>query len=108
MRTAVSCPRGRRFGWPLSRPGQLPIIAATLMIPISTTCTSRYRGTARVSLDAPHRPTDVSTWEAAGRIRDDRAGVTPVGWANGHIARLQRGETVSFRPRGNSMKGRID
>jgi len=32
--------------------------------------------------------------------------VTPVGWANGHIARLQRGETVSFR--GNSMKGRID
>lgn len=31
-----------------------------------------------------------------------------MGWARGHIARLQRGETVSFRPRGNSMKGKID
>jgi hypothetical protein len=31
-----------------------------------------------------------------------------MGWANGHIARLQKGETVSLRPRGNSMKGKID
>jgi hypothetical protein len=31
-----------------------------------------------------------------------------MGWASGHIARLQRGETVSFRPRGQSMKGRIE
>jgi len=31
-----------------------------------------------------------------------------VGWADGHIARLARGETVSFRPRGNSMTGKID
>lgn len=31
-----------------------------------------------------------------------------MGWASGHIARLQRGETVSFRPRGNSMKGKIE
>ena len=31
-----------------------------------------------------------------------------MGWASGHIARLQKGETVSFRPRGNSMKGKID
>jgi hypothetical protein len=30
-----------------------------------------------------------------------------MGWATGHIARLQLGETVSFRPRGNSMQGRI-
>lgn len=31
-----------------------------------------------------------------------------MGWADGHIARLTRGETVSFRPRGNSMVGKID
>jgi hypothetical protein len=31
-----------------------------------------------------------------------------MGWASGHIERLQRGETVSFRPRGNSMTGRIE
>lgn len=31
-----------------------------------------------------------------------------MGWATGHIARLQSGETVSFRPRGQSMAGRIE
>jgi len=31
-----------------------------------------------------------------------------MGWATQHIARLQQGESVSFRPRGNSMKGKID
>ena len=31
-----------------------------------------------------------------------------MGWATGHIARLQAGETVQFRPRGNSMTGKID
>jgi len=31
-----------------------------------------------------------------------------MGWATGHIARLQKGETVSFRPRGHSMKGKIE
>ena len=30
-----------------------------------------------------------------------------MGWASGHITKLQQGETVSFRPRGNSMKPRI-
>lgn len=30
-----------------------------------------------------------------------------MGWADGHIARLARGETVSFRPRGHSMTGKI-
>jgi hypothetical protein len=30
-----------------------------------------------------------------------------MGWATNHIARLQAGETVSFRPRGNSMSPRI-
>jgi hypothetical protein len=29
-------------------------------------------------------------------------------WATGYIAKLQAGETVQFRPRGQSMKGRIE
>ena len=31
-----------------------------------------------------------------------------MGWATGHIARLRLGQTVQFRPRGNSMSGRIE
>jgi hypothetical protein len=31
-----------------------------------------------------------------------------MGWASQYIAKLQRGETVSFRPRGNSMSGKIE
>jgi hypothetical protein len=31
-----------------------------------------------------------------------------MGWASEYIARLQRGEAVQFRPRGNSMSGRIE
>jgi hypothetical protein len=31
-----------------------------------------------------------------------------MGWATAHIARLLRGETVQFRPRGDSMRGRIE
>jgi hypothetical protein len=31
-----------------------------------------------------------------------------MGWARGHIERLRAGETVSFRPRGNSMSGKIE
>jgi hypothetical protein len=30
-----------------------------------------------------------------------------MGWASAYIDRLRRGETVSFRPRGHSMKGKI-
>lgn len=30
-----------------------------------------------------------------------------MGWATAHIARLRAGETVSFRPTGGSMSGRI-
>lgn len=30
-----------------------------------------------------------------------------MGWATGHIQRLQAGETVQFRPRGNSMEGKV-
>ena len=30
-----------------------------------------------------------------------------MGWAQHYISRLQAGETVQFRPRGNSMVGRI-
>ncbi|MDB4955600.1 MAG: hypothetical protein JWO36_3169 [Myxococcales bacterium] len=31
-----------------------------------------------------------------------------MGWADGHIARLARGETVQCRPRGNSMTGKVN
>lgn len=31
-----------------------------------------------------------------------------MGWATVHIEKLKRGETVSFRPRGGSMTGRIE
>src|SRR5919199_6853413 len=31
-----------------------------------------------------------------------------MGWALQYIAKLKAGETVSFRPRGNSMAGKID
>ncbi len=31
-----------------------------------------------------------------------------MGWASKHIERLQAGETVQFRPRGNSMAGRVE
>lgn len=31
-----------------------------------------------------------------------------VGWASGYIEALSRGETVQFRPRGHSMRGRIE
>ncbi len=31
-----------------------------------------------------------------------------MGWAITHIEKLRKGETVSFRPRGNSMTGKIE
>ena len=31
-----------------------------------------------------------------------------MGWATGHIAKLQQGEPVQFRPRGSSMQGKIE
>jgi hypothetical protein len=31
-----------------------------------------------------------------------------MGWATPYISKLKAGETVSFRPRGQSMKGKID
>ncbi len=31
-----------------------------------------------------------------------------MGWASLYIAKLKDGETVSFRPRGHSMKGKIE
>ena len=31
-----------------------------------------------------------------------------MGWATHYIVKLKEGETVRFRPRGNSMKGRIE
>jgi hypothetical protein len=31
-----------------------------------------------------------------------------MGWATGYIGKLQAGDTVKFRPRGNSMQGKIE
>lgn len=31
-----------------------------------------------------------------------------MGWATGYISKLQAGETVKFRPRGSSMKGKVE
>src|SRR5207245_4534558 len=31
-----------------------------------------------------------------------------MGWASEYVIRLQRGEPVQFRPRGNSMRGKIE
>ncbi len=31
-----------------------------------------------------------------------------MGWASEYITRLQDGESIQFRPRGNSMKGKIE
>ncbi len=31
-----------------------------------------------------------------------------MGWASEHIVRLQNGDTVQFRPRGNSTQGKIE
>jgi hypothetical protein len=31
-----------------------------------------------------------------------------MGWASNYIKKLQDGETIKFRPRGNSMKGKIE
>jgi hypothetical protein len=31
-----------------------------------------------------------------------------MGWASNHIERLRSGETVSFRPRGNALSGKIE
>ena len=31
-----------------------------------------------------------------------------MGWATNYIAQLKNGQTISFRPRGNSMTGRIE
>ncbi len=35
-------------------------------------------------------------------------GCNPMGWATGHIGKLNPGETVSFRPRGHSMKPKVN
>jgi hypothetical protein len=31
-----------------------------------------------------------------------------MGWATSYIAKLKDGETISLRPRGNSMQGKIE
>lgn len=48
--------------------------------------------------------------DARGQTEVQVQAVKPRGenWAAAHIAALKRGETVSFRPRGGSMSGRIE
>jgi hypothetical protein len=43
-----------------------------------------------------------------GRSNGPPFGGVVMGWASGYIEQLQRGRTVSFRPRGNSMTGKIE
>src|SRR5947207_15961357 len=44
-------------------------------------------------------------WTGPGRPRLRRR---DMGWASQYIARLKEGQTVQFRPRGNSMRGKIE
>lgn len=37
-----------------------------------------------------------------------RSQITPLSWAKFAIAALQRGETVQIRPRGHSMRGKVN
>jgi hypothetical protein len=46
-----------------------------------------------------------AAYPARQSTRHDEAGM---GWATAYIARLRAGETVQFRPRGASMKGKIE
>lgn len=39
---------------------------------------------------------------------DTETSVRPMDWASAYISLLARGERVSFRPRGHSMRGRIE
>ncbi len=46
--------------------------------------------------------------EDAGAPQWARESIVGMGWATHYIEKLRAGETVSFRPRGSSMKGRIE
>lgn len=59
-----------------------------------------------MSLAAQHRPKNAPN--APRQAPAVVATVRLVGWADGHIARLARGETVQFRPRGHSMTGKVN
>jgi hypothetical protein len=54
---------------------------------------------------AGHSTTDEPNPDQLFRIGSGR---NALGWATQYISRLQAGETVSFRPRGASMKGKIE
>src|SRR5215470_3232436 len=50
-----------------------------------------------------------SRWiEVKGSRGHDLTEGRSMGWASRHIARLREGETVQFRPRGDSMRGKIE
>src|SRR5262245_10883494 len=63
----------------------------------------------RPELMPPIRDDALKHVDRAAVRRDDacREG-RHMGWATGYIAKLRAGETVSFRPRGNSMAGKIE
>src|SRR5688572_25728834 len=46
--------------------------------------------------------------QAPVQVRKSLCEAVLVGWASRYFERLRAGETVSFRPRGNSMTGRIE
>ena len=62
----------------------------------------RPRVPAAHVFDCRHPLTTIKWLGARGRKR------CVLGWATHYIEKLRAGETVSFRPRGASMKGRIE
>src|SRR5262245_59703271 len=63
----------------------------------------RFHGRSRrLSGRATHIPTISGCSD--GHYQRDQS----MGWASIYIAKLRAGETVSFRPRGNSMTGKIE
>src|SRR5438552_3238520 len=50
---------------------------------------------------------DCPEWSILGTILVG-IGSRRMGWASGHIEKVRGGETISFRPRGHSMTGRIE
>jgi hypothetical protein len=73
---------------------------------------SRYSWTSGISLRsavAPRKPPSLVRGALDTRAQfSARAILSLVGWAAHYIAKLKDGVTVQFRPRGASMKGRVE
>src|SRR5262249_31805759 len=86
----------------------------------SRTVVSRHRGTwtlapARLDPARTHHGLTTSASDGSRRsvvspiwLSSYTKGRSSVGWASAYIRKLRAGETVSFRPRGHSMKGGIE